>query len=88
MINSFILKMSLLTKKDKLKLVTDISKLDKKEVLMEIGKIIVKDDNKITENMYGCILDLDNLKDTTLIKLQNYVKFYNEKQIELLQERT
>jgi proline dehydrogenase len=80
--------MSCLTKQDKLKLVQDISKLEKKEVLMEIGKIIVKDDNKITENMYGCILDLDNLKETTLIKLQNYVKFYNEKQIELLQERT
>ena len=80
--------MSLLTKQDKIKLVTDISKLEKKEVLMEIGKIIVKDDNKITENMYGCILDLDNLKETTLVKLQNYVRFYNEKQIELLQERT
>jgi proline dehydrogenase len=80
--------MSCLTKQDKLKLVEDIYKLEKKEVLMEIGKIIVKDDNKITENMYGCILDLDNLKETTLIKLQNYVKFYNEKQIELLQERT
>ena len=37
-----------------------------------------KDDNKITENMYGCILNLDNLKEQTLIKLQNYVKFYNE----------
>ena len=80
--------MSCLTKQDKLKLVQDISKLEKNEVLMEIGKIIVKDDNKITENMYGCILDLDNLKETTLIKLQDYVKFYNEKQIELLQERT
>ena len=80
--------MSSFTKQDKLKLVEDIKNLEKKEVLMEIGKIIVKDDNKITENMYGCILDLDNLKETTLVKLQDYVKFYNEKQIELLQERT
>ena len=80
--------MNSFTKLDKLKLVEDIKNLEKKEVLMEIGKIIVKDDNKITENMYGCILDLDNLKETTLIKLQDYVKFYNEKQIELLQERT
>jgi proline dehydrogenase len=80
--------MSFITKQEKLKLVDDINNLEKKEVLMEIGKIIVKDDNKITENMYGCILDLDNLKESTLIKLQDYVKFYNEKQIELLQERT
>ena len=80
--------MSSLTKEEKLKLVEDITNLEKKEVLMEIGKIIVKDDNKITENMYGCILNLDNLKEQTLIKLQNYVKFYNEKQIELLKERT
>ena len=64
-------------------IIEDLKKLEKNDVLMEIGKIIIKDDNKVTENIYGCLFDLGKLKDVTLTNLKKYLDFYNEKQEEL-----
>lgn len=67
---------------DKEKIINDIKNLDlnsKKEIL----KIIHKYDNdiKITENIYGSILDFNKLNNDTILKIKEFINYLNDKSL-------
>lgn len=67
---------------DKEKIINDIKKLDlnsKKEIL----RIIHKYDNdvKITENIYGSILDFNKLNYDTIKKIEEFINYLNDKSL-------
>jgi hypothetical protein len=57
----------------KQKLATSISKLKKKEDMINIMNIISKDDVNITENQNGLFLIFNDLSDNTYYKIENYL---------------
>ena len=62
--------------KEKKQLVKDISNLNKIEHI-EIFKIFKKDNIKYTENSNGIFINLNNVDNKTLLKVRNFLKFYN-----------
>ena len=62
--------------KDKKQLVKDISNLNKIEHI-EIFKIFKKDNIKYTENSNGIFINLNKVDDKTLLKVRNFLNFYN-----------
>tara|TARA_Y100001970_G_C14220205_1_gene852180 strand:+ start:2254 stop:2559 length:306 start_codon:yes stop_codon:yes gene_type:complete len=62
--------------KEKKQLVKDISNLNKIEHI-EIFKIFKKDNIKYTENSNGIFINLNKVDDKTLLKVRNFLNFYN-----------
>ena len=62
--------------KEKKQLVKDISNLNKIEHI-EIFKIFKKDNIKYTENSNGIFINLNKVDNKTLLKVRNFLKFYN-----------
>lgn len=57
----------------KQKLATELSKLKRKEDMINVMNIISKDDVNITENQNGLFLFFDNLHDSTYYKIESYL---------------
>ena len=62
--------------KEKKQLVKDISNLNKIEHI-EIFKIFKKDNIKYTEDSNGIFINLNKVDDKTLLKVRNFLNFYN-----------
>lgn len=73
-------KNQLFTNEDIKDLKKSINILQENEYI-EIFKIIKKDTDKYTENRNGIFINMSKLEHSTLLKLQNFVKFCNENRI-------
>lgn len=73
-------KNQLFTNEDIKDLKKSINNLQENEYI-EIFKIIKKDTDKYTENRNGIFINMSKLEHSTLLKLQNFVKFCNENRI-------
>ena len=72
----------LFTNKDIKDLKKSINNLQENEYI-EIFKIIKKDTDKYTENRNGIFINMSKLQNSTLLKVQKFVKFCNENRISL-----
>ena len=63
--------------KEKKQLIKDISELEKVEHI-EIFKIFKKDNIKYTENSNGIFINISKIPDETLYKVKKFLSFYNK----------
>ena len=71
------------TYNEKKNLIDNIKKLGKFEHL-EIFKIIKEESNYYTENINGIFININVLKNSTLLKIKNFVNYINKKKEELI----
>lgn len=63
----------------KVDLINKINKIKKKEYLINIFKIVYKDNQKYSINNYGIMMYFHNLSDDTYLKLDKYINSIYEK---------